>query len=107
MFPFLKPAALEKTVDYKWPANTHAVMSPEPNPHLTHYERLGDQYQRRDRLVIPKLAHQKDKDPLKHPRPSLQLQVLPPELASLQVFLARKPSISLSRLRFATSAIII
>lgn len=26
MFPFLKLAALEKTVDYKWPANTHAVV---------------------------------------------------------------------------------
>ncbi len=28
MFPFLKLAALENTVDYKRPANTHAAVSP-------------------------------------------------------------------------------
>lgn len=41
--PFWKVAALEKTVDYKQSANTHAVVS-EAYPQITDYERLVDQY---------------------------------------------------------------
>lgn len=48
VFPFLKLAALEKTVDHKRSANTHAVVSPY-QPRVT--DRLADQYERRDRLL--------------------------------------------------------
>lgn len=86
-FPFWK--ALEKTVDYKRSANTHAAVSPELKPP----SHTPPTRTTRDEINIKGGAHElfkgqqtkTDKDPLKwpkshsrNPHPIPQLQVFPP-----------------------------
>lgn len=86
-FPFLNPAALEKAEDYKWPEDTHAVVSSYPSLHSP-----PDQCQKTSSHWNISTPQEKDQlDPhlsdFKYapPPPALsQLQVFPPQTPNLQ-----------------------